>query len=292
MNPRFVTLAAALPLLAFAPSLKAATVSISTAVGGGADAQLTSAATYTLITNSYSTPTDNGSNSQQANSRFNTTTTNAGTANVDITALRFDLTGYNLATASNVSLNFFSYRDDGSNRTAALVGVTPLTAGKDNNGVTAGFNTTNWNEATVRFSTMPGLNWNGSFNNSMSNVTHLDTPNTTTLATASFTAADLGLGTLHTFSSASLTTFIQSHTGTNFVTLLIRSNSNSSGQLRIGTKESTGLNGLTGAVPAGTYAPYLTLTADLAAIPEPSSFAVLAGLAGLGLACTRRIRRL
>lgn len=291
MNLRTISLAASLPLFALTPELKAATVSISTAVGGGADVQLTTTATYTSASATYSTPTDQASNSQQANARFNSTTTNLASAIVDIIALRFDLTGYNLATASNVSLNFYSYRDDGSNRSAALVGVTPLATGKDNNGTIAGFDTTNWNEATVKFSTMPGLNWNGSFNNSMSNVTHLDTPNTSTLATSTFTGADLGLGTLHTFSSASLTSFIRDHTGTNFVTLLIRSNNTSSGQLRIGTKESTGLNGATGAVTAGTYAPYLTFTADLAAIPEPSAFSVLAGLFGLGLACTRRRRQ-
>ena len=271
-------LVAAVACALLATSALTAQSSVSTAIGNGADVQLTAASV------ALATPTDASSNGEQMNSRFNFTET--GTSNNDIIALRFDLTGFNLSTASNASLSLFSYRDDGSNRAIEVYGVTPFAAGKDNNGTVGGFNSTNWSETTVKFSTMPGLEWDNTVTVSDFD---LDTANTTLLASATLTGAELGLGTLHTVSGAAIATFLQSHTSTNQVTLLIRAGNTSSGQARFGTKESTGLNGITGAVPAGTYAPYLTFTAS-AAVPEPSTFAALAGAAALVFATSRRRR--
>src|SRR5690606_16734941 len=103
--------------MALAASAHAEIVSISTAIGNGADAQLSASST------DLGTPTDQGSNGAQLNSRFNVAET--GTSNNDIIALRFDLSGYDLSTLTNVTLTLTSFRDDGSNRMVQLYGVTP-----------------------------------------------------------------------------------------------------------------------------------------------------------------------
>jgi hypothetical protein len=277
MKPSTSLVAAGACAFLAASSLSAQTV-VSTAFGNGADAQVSSASA------SLATPTDIGSNSQQMNSRFNFTAT--GTSNNDIIALRFDLTGFDLTTASNVSLTLTSYRDDGA-RAIQLYGVTPFTTGKDNNGTIAGFDTTNWNEATVKFSTMPGLEWDTDVSASDFD---LNTANTTLLGSASLPAADFNLGSTHTLGGTALATFLQTHTTTNQVTFLIRAGNTSTGQARFATKESIELTGGANPAAAGTYAPFLTFTAATAVIPEPSTYAALVGVISLATACLRRRR--
>ncbi|HLP76576.1 MAG TPA: hypothetical protein VK327_06600, partial [Candidatus Paceibacterota bacterium] len=134
------------------------------------------------------------------------------------------------------------------------------TTGKDGNGVIRGCAAENWNESDIRFSTMPGLDWDGNA------VTRsYDLPHLTDLGTALQTPVNEG--STFVFSNATLTAFLHAHP-TNVVTFLVMRETTNSSQARFASKEATAtLNSvLTGA--AGTLAPRLTFeiatTVDIA----------------------------
>jgi hypothetical protein len=201
----------------------------------------------------------------------------------EIIALRFDLTGVNLANVSAATLNMVWHRDSNTNsRPWVLYGVNDGAVGGDNNGMTPGYDDNTWAEATVRMSTMPGLIYDGDSTTQGVNAT-----TTTNLGTGTFVPAAAVKGTVYTFNAASLLPFLSSHPD-NLVSLLVAapSNSTQTGQDRFATKEATSLDAGTPTGAAGFFAPYLELTV----VPEPAT-AVLATCISLAMVSVARRRR-
>lgn len=206
---------------------------VSTAVGQGADVQL----------NEYNNaPQDTASNGPQLNART------ASTVN-EVIALRFDLTGYPIGQLRDVTLNLINFRNN-SQRLLHFYGVKDGTVGLDNNGVTPGFTDNTWDEASpdLRFSTMPGLYYNGEPDQGY------DTNN----------VVDLGTLTMHgtkgqpeVFASQALTDFINQSPDP-LITILVDVDTLSTGQSRFASKEATALDGGTPTGQPGEFAPYLS----------------------------------
>ena len=96
--------------------------------------------------------------------------------------------------------------------------------------------------------------------------------------------ATMGIGmSVTSLNNALITSFIQSYSGSQYVTFILAANSTSTGQFRTATREATATatSVLTGL--EGSFAPYLSFTV----VPEPSSIALL-GLGGLALLIRRR----
>ena len=232
---RFGFLLAALCATLVAPSATAVTVT--TATGAGADAEV----------NENSTSFDGGSGTGLAvNARISNV---VGSERNEYIALRFDLTGQTLAALTNVSLELVNYRTNGAGTVLQFYGVTAGTVGKDGNGVIRGYTAENWNEADIRFSTLPGLDWDG-----IVTTRSQDLPNLTDLGTVAHTP--INEGTSLVFSNAALTAFVQAHP-TNRITFLIMRESTNSGQARFASKEASATvsNIVSGAV--GDFAPRL-----------------------------------
>jgi hypothetical protein len=193
-------------------------------------------------------------------------------ANNETMAYRFDLTGVNRATLSGATLNLINHRDNTS-RVIHAFGVADGATGVD---TTPGWDDNTWAEATVIHSTMPGI---ARDNN---NVTQDETG--TDLGTLSLVTGTALKGTANTFTSAAITTFLQTHAD-DIVTILVRSDTSSSGQARMATREATSLDGGSPAGVAGDFAAYLQF--DVPAVPEPSS-AVLLAMGGMLLGFSRR----
>jgi hypothetical protein len=195
---------------------------------------------------------------------MNTRTSSAGDRN-EIVALRFDLSGYTLADLTGVSLSVINYRNDSSTRRVALYGV-------NHNAVpaTGSFTVDDWGETSVTFSTMPGLLATDANYLTQS----LDLANLTSLGQISYHPNTEGQPEV--FSDPALTTFIQSYSGSSFVTFLLAqaTDYSTTGQARIASKEATALATTD---PLSDYAPYLTFSI----VPEPSTAAML--WAGLGV---------
>jgi hypothetical protein len=240
----------------FLPTRSSADVR-TTAFGAGADVELRE-----------QTPANNYNTTS-----MNTRTSSGGDRN-EIIALRFDLSGYTLADLTGVSLSVINYRNDTSTRKVALYGV-------NHNAVPAAgsFTVDNWGETSVTFSNMPGLQApDGSLL-----TQSLDLPNLTPLGQISYHPNSEGLPEV--FSDPALTTFIQSYSGSTFVTFLLAqaTDYSTTGQARIASKEATALATTD---PLSDYAPYMTFSL----VPEPSTAAMV--LAGLGvLFALRRSRR-
>lgn len=206
---------------------------VSTAVGNGADAQL----------NEFNnTPLDTASNGAQINART------AATVN-EVIALRFDLTGHPIGQLRDVTLNLINFRNNGQ-RLLHFYGVKDGTVGLDNNGVTPGFTDNTWDEASpdLRFSTMPGLYYNGEPDQGY------DTNN----------VVDLGTLTMHgtkakpeVFASQALTDFINQSPDP-LITILVDVDTLSTGQSRFASKEATALDGGSPTGEPGDFAPYLS----------------------------------
>ncbi|MCS7090207.1 MAG: Ig-like domain-containing protein [Verrucomicrobiota bacterium] len=205
---------------------------VSTAVGRGADVQL----------NEFNTiPQDTASNTAQLNART------ASTVN-EVIALRFDLSGYPLGRLQDVTLNLVNYRNNGQ-RVLHFYGVKDGTVGLDNNGFTPGFTDNTWDEASsqLRYSTMPGLYYDGTPSQGY------DTNN----------IVDLGTLTMHgtkgqpeVFASQALTDFLNQSPDP-LVTILVDVDTLSTGQSRFASKEATALDGDTPTGAPGEFAPYL-----------------------------------
>lgn len=191
----------------------------------------------------------------------------------DITAIRFDLGSYDLASVQAVSLSLTSFRA-GTLNPAKIYGMAVAAIP-----TTGAYTASDWSESAISFNTMPGLTYDG-----LSTTQGLNLGQLTELGTLS--SAAVTKGQIITFSSAALTSFINSYGGTS-VTFLIAGNAELTGQTRFATKDATSLDtDPVGTVPAGTYAPTLTFTGTL--VPEPSSL-LLTAFAGLALAFRRRI---
>lgn len=192
-------------------------------------------------------------------------------ANNEVMAYRFDLTGYNRALLSGATLNLTNHRNN-STRTIRAFGVADGATGVV---TTPGWDDNTWDEATVIYSTMPGLAWD-------SNAATQDETGTNLGTFALTTAASLK-GTVNTFSDPAITTFLQSHAD-DIVTILVRSDNSSSGQARMASREAVALDGGSPTGAAGDFAAYLQFNV----IPEPSSLALLV-FAGCGSVLRRRL---
>jgi len=202
----------------------------------------------------------------------NTRTSSGGDRN-EIVGLKFDLTGYTLADLTGVTLNLYAFRLDSSTREVSLYGVTQGTVSGSGN-----FNTETWNETATLFGDLPGLLATDSDPSTQS----LNVGALTPLGNYSI-AGGQAEGTIHTLGDASITSFLQGYSGSQYVTFVLAANSTSTGQFRTATKETTATatSVLTG--PAGSFAPFL----DFGVVPEPTTFALL-GLGGLALLVRRR----
>jgi hypothetical protein len=190
-------------------------------------------------------------------------------ANNEVMAFRFDLTGYNRSQLSGATLNLINFRDN-SSRTIHAFGVADGATGVD---TTPGWDDNTWNEASIVYRTMPGLAAD-------SNAATQDETGSDLGAIGLVTGTSLK-GTVSTFSSAAITTFLQSHAD-DIVTILVRSDNSSSGQARMASKEALSLDGGSPSGVAGDFAAYLQFNV----IPEPSSLALL-----LFAACGSALRR-
>lgn len=206
---------------------------VSTAVGTGADVQL----------NEFNNnPLDTASNTAQLNART------AATVN-EVIALRFDLTGYPVGQLRDVTLNLVNFRNNGQ-RLLHFYGVKDGTVGLDNNGILAGFTDNTWDESSpnLRFSTMPGLFYDGL------PTQGYDTNNVVDLGTLLMHGTK---GQPEVFASQALTDFLNQSPDP-LVTILVDVDTISTGQSRFASKEATALDGGTPAGEPGSFAPYLS----------------------------------
>lgn len=199
----------------------------------------------------------------------------------EIVALKFDLTGINLAAATSATVNLIHNRV-GSTRTYVVYGVNDGAVGGDNNAPTTpaqGFDDNTWDEAVVRFSTMPGLHYDGDPASTSQGIVAADTTN---LGGGAFNGG--AQGSVQTLNTPDLLSFLQSHPDS-IVTLLIAKDTAalSTGQDRFASRNATSLDGGTPTGAAGDFAPYL----EINVIPEPAAF-TLFGLGAAALALARR----
>ena len=207
-------------------------VKVTTAVGQGADAQA----------NEHSDSLSGGG------SDLNTRTSMNGDRN-EIVALRFDLTAYNLADLSEVTLNIINFRVN-SPRQVALYGVV-----QGSKGGTELYTTEDWMESgLVDFGDIPGLEMpDGDFLTQSINPTN-------TSALGQITFANLAKGTTETFDDPALTDFVRGYTGSKLVTFLLAAapGYTSTGQARFASKEALALEGDPLGEEPGKFAPYLS----------------------------------
>lgn len=234
----------------------ASSVTLSTAIGGGADARL-------------SEDSDGGSTNISPGYIY-TRWTPAGLRN-DVIALRFDLTGIDRATVQNVSLRLVTFRDTPA-RTIHVYGVVPGTAGKDNNGTIKGYTTENWVETDIKFSNMPGLDFDGNLA-----TKSIDAAHAIDLGTFSWPGTQTR-GSIVTFSAAALTTFVSSSSSAR-ITLLLQTDTVDAAQTRFASKEASALENETPSGAVGGFAPALSF--DAPGVPSldipPVSQIALAG---------------
>jgi hypothetical protein len=197
----------------------------------------------------------------------------------ELMVMRFDLTGIDVSSFSDATLNLTHHRNNGSQRPYIVYGVNDGAMGGDNNSMTPGFDDNNWDEGSTVMSTMPGLVYDGDSTTQGINVT-----DTTNLGGGSF--SDALKGDVESISVSGLFDFLANHPD-DLVTLIVARDPSidSSGQDRFATKETTELDSGTPTGVAGDFAPYLELTA----IPEPATAALL-GMVGLLLTAPRRRR--
>lgn len=179
----------------------------------------------------------------------------------EVIALRFDLTGYSLPAGTNFQIALINHRTNTA-RILHYYGVVNGSGGANNNGVVTNWTDDDWAESSatsvMKFSTMPGLHFDGS-------SATKGFSNTVDLGAATMNAVNEG--TSVTFSSAALDAFIQSHPNS-LVTILVGTDTSSTGQSRFASKEttSTATSLFTGA--AGDFAPRLNFTVN--ALPDVS----------------------
>lgn len=214
---------------------------VSTAFGGGADAQLN----------------EHNNNGNGSGGDLNTRTSSNGDRN-EIVALRFDLSEQTLATLQDVTLNIINFRNN-SARQVALYGVK-----QGSIGATGLYSTEDWDENLLTtFGDLPGLLvTDGDFT-----TQSLHAEQITFLGQITF--ANLSKGTVETFSDPAITSFIRSYTGSQFVTFILAAapGYTSTGQARFASKEATALESGAPSGAAGDFAPFLAFTTAAGSVP-------------------------
>ena len=246
----------ALTLLTSAVICEAAPITITTAFGSGADAQVTENGDPAVSGGDGTEPT--------LNARYSTLSPDTNNDRNEYIFLRFDLAEITAGSVTTASLNLTAYRTTDS-YDLNIYGLNDNVSGQ------------NWDEATVQFNSAPGLTFDGD-SDSRGRVD----ADTTLLGGITENASE---GVLLSFSDADLISFLNADTD-GLVTFLIERETNVSGQARFASKEATTLGSGGTPVAAGTYASYLQL--DATAIPEPATYALLGGLLALGYVMVRR----
>ena len=227
----------------------AALMSISTAVGQGADGELTESESTSDGSLNDAT---GGGNGTGVTMNARSTITNR----FDMIVVRFDLSSVaDKSLIQNASINLVSNR---------VNEVHPLRYWALAPGTTNGANTAeNWAEVGLDKDTFPGVTVDGD-----SSTSGIVLASVTDLGQGSGANSDVA-GGIVTFGSSALDLFLQGLGTTNLATFLITMDDIDSGQMRYNTKE----NG------AGSTAPYLQFDV----VPEPATWTLLAmGLAYLG----------
>jgi hypothetical protein len=229
---------------------------VTTAVGGGADTELREQDDPNAARN---TVTD-------LNVRFN------GTDRNEVVGLKFDLTGYTLAELNNVTINVVNYRTNDTH-TIDVYGVTQGATGG-----TGAFSTETWADSggstITAWGDLPGL----LVSDGNVATASLDTNNLTLLVDG-LTTTTLDEGTVQPFSSAALTSFVQTYSGSSLVTFLLASGDPADGgQFRFASKEASSLTTLSGS--AGDFAPYLSFTVG-AVVSPPLEYSITGGGTGI-----------
>lgn len=215
------------------------TFNVSTAVGSGADIELTE------NLNTVSGVTTAGGNGTKLNMNARWNFANVAPAVPDKNewaAMRFDLSSFaDKASLSNVSLGVYMHRANANNnKNLHLYALAPGTTGED------------WAEVGTTYETMPGFTFDA---NSTTNTLDIggkivDLGNfATTLSEAE--------GALALINPASLTTLVKGMGSHNLLTILMTTAGSTNGQWRVLTKEASGseTSVISGAV--GDFAPFL-----------------------------------
>ncbi len=212
---------------------------------------------------------DNADSNRNGDDQINARTDFDGDRN-DVILLRFDISSLSEPAISS-TLSLYWQRDDGSTgKTLTLWGLNDLAP-----------NETSWLESDVTYNTAPGMIADGMIpsdeviaGHTNDDIRDLDS----SVLTALVADQDYGpqvLDAAYTFSSTALTDFLNADTNGQVTFLITRGETgdlNSSNQARFQVKE------------VGTGA-FLDVT-----VPEPATFALLAGLGVLGFALWRRRR--
>jgi len=198
---------------------------VTTAQGAGADVELRE-------------QNKNGANSTAMNTR-----TSSGADRNEIIGLRFDLTGYELNSLSNVSLKLIAFRSDTGTRVVDLYGVTQGTVASEGS-----FTTENWSETgMVTFGSMPGLlATDGDLLTQSINSNQV-----TFLGRLTVPGNSVPAGGTNSFTNPTLTAFVQNYSGSQRITFLLAAGNNSTGQFRVASREANALDpasGITGEI--------------------------------------------
>jgi hypothetical protein len=214
----------------FLPRTGQTPMTVSTAFGAGADAQL----------NENSGVASGDGLGAQLNARW----TGAGGTSNQLIALRFDLSEVEPGTIANASLELTAYR--------AMSGQTLRVYGVDHEQAAQ-----NWDETTATFTSVPGTAFDMN-----SGTRSIDASKV--LLLGEFASGSAGEGATVGFTNPDLTVFLNMLAyrtdGSDIVTLLLERQNSSTTEARFASSEATSLE-TGGAAPAGTFAPRLVLSA-------------------------------
>jgi hypothetical protein len=214
----------------YLPPQNTTAISVSTASGAGADAQ---------ISETSGVADGNGSASQLA-ARW----TGTSGANNELIMLRFDLSGIKPGSISDATLDLTAFGNQ-SNHTLRVYGLDHEVANQL------------WDENTVTFANAPGVNFDSNSGTRSLDMTEL-------MLLGEFATNNAAAGSSISFTNPDLSVFLNllsyREAGSEVVTLLLERQTNTTAQTIFASKEATALpNGTTGA--AGDFAPTLHLQA-------------------------------
>ena len=265
---------AMLAALAWGPAAEAAVVTLTTADGSGADAQILKRS------NNGGTTIDDTDTNAGDDDRIGVRTYDGGnTQRFDAVFLRFDVSGYVSGSfTGDTTLGLTKWRDDESGLDFQIYG---LDDGLDN-WIEGDGGTDDNPTGELTFSNAPGIDQSAGYPpNPVTNV--IDTNEASSIGTWSGFTGDEGDEL--TFTSSDLTTFLNEDSDGLVTLILLRDHTTSTGGFddftsKEATQTDTGV--LSG--EAGDFAPSLTFDAT---IPEPATLALLA-FGGLGALARRR----
>jgi hypothetical protein len=163
----------------------------------------------------------------------------------EVIALRFDLSGVDRTKISTARLELTAFRDFPTDTGGGLqvFGLKPTAAKQD------------WQEDGVKFSSMPGLTWDGN-----PKTRGLKDEDTVSLGKLTWKELPKKNATLR-FDDAALAQFLQG--AGNLVTIILMQDQPGNGQVRIAAKEADSLDGGNPSGKAGDFAPRLVFELGL-----------------------------